>query len=43
MDDSVLDEIDSDSSSQPEIDNKTTIKPITIINTNARSLCPKID
>ena len=42
MDDSILDEIDSETSSQPETNNKT-VKPITIITTNARSLCPKID
>ena len=41
MDDSVLDELDLDVS---ETDNKTDkhSTPFTIINTNARSLCPKI-
>ena len=38
MDDSFLDEID-----EPEIDNKIPCTPLNIINTNARSLCPKID
>ena len=28
---------------EPENDNKTNVKPITIVNANARSLCPKIN
>ena len=41
MDDSVLDEIDNDTDAEKE--NKSTVTEITITNTNARSLCPKID
>ena len=44
LDDSVLDEIEQ--SERSETDNKSlsnTPPPVTIINTNARSLCPKID
>ena len=39
MDDSVLDEIESEN----ETVNKDNVQPITIVNTNARSLCPKIN
>ena len=40
LDDSILDEI-----VEPEIEesNKNTCTPVNIINTNARSLCPKIN
>ena len=38
VDDSVLDEIEDF-----ERENKDEVKPLTILNTNARSLCPKID
>ena len=44
MDDSVLDEIDDDESVAPVTEeNKHDGTLINIINTNARSLCPKID
>ena len=51
MDDSILDEIDDEAdqndSTEPvrSVDegNKSHCTPINIINTNARSLCPKID
>ena len=39
MDDSILDEIDDSDIEE----NKTLSVPINIVNTNARSLCPKID
>ena len=38
VDDSVLDLIE-----ESENENKETVRPLTILNTNARSLCPKID
>ena len=48
MDDSILDEIDDSDhvdATEPDMDerNKEHITPINIVNTNARSLCPKID
>ena len=44
MDDSVLDELDLDDPVQPVIkENKHDGTQINVINTNARSLCPKIE
>ena len=40
MDDSLLDESDD---SDVEVINKPLATPINVVNTNARSLCPKID
>ena len=42
-DDSILDEIDDNDIDPVEESNKQLSTPINIINTNARSLCPKID
>ena len=43
FDDSILDEIEDAENEPVEENNKHLITPINIINTNARSLCPKID
>ena len=42
VDDSVLDELEAENVNENPV-NKKLVKPITIISTNARSLCPKID